>query len=88
MSDKRKTDAMSYTKFRASRFFQEGGKWYFFTREGTIEGSFASRADAQERLQEYIKVMSSGFIPANSSLAIEPHDDLQAEAPRVAQGGW
>ena len=72
MTEGRKSDKAPRKWFRSSRFFKEGGKWYFYTREGTMEGPFAELEDAEYRLQEYIKIMNSGFMPANSSLSLEP----------------
>ena len=40
MDDHRKSDLEAYSKFRPSRFIKEGGKWYFITREATMEGPF------------------------------------------------
>ena len=74
MGDLRKGDAEPYTKFRPSRFFKDGNEWYFFTREGTTEGPFDLRSEAENRLEHYIKVMTSGFMPSDSELSIEPLD--------------
>lgn len=41
--------------FRSDRFFCEGGKWFFSTRENTIEGPFDSRADAEQELMLYLR---------------------------------
>ena len=72
MYDRRVNDSDAYSKFRPSRFNKEGGKWYFSTREGTMEGPFELKSDAEARLTTYIKVMASGFIPRNSNLSIQP----------------
>ena len=72
MSDRRKKDSDAYTKFRPSRFVKEGGKWYFSTREGTMEGPFELKPDAEDRLNSYIKIMASGFMPRDSKLSIQP----------------
>ena len=74
MSDLRKGDLEPHIKFRPSRFFKEGGKLYFLTREGTMEGPFELRLEAEKRLENYIKIMASGFMPPESKLAIEPLD--------------
>ena len=76
MTDKRKSDSKPYARFRASRLFQDGNKWYFYTREGTMEGPFERRTEAEGQLKEYIKIMCSGFMPADSTLAIEPLEPL------------
>jgi len=72
MIDRRINDSDAYTKFRPSRFSKDGGKWYFATREGTMEGPFELKSDAEARLTTYIKVMASGFVPRNSTLSIQP----------------
>jgi hypothetical protein len=74
MADQRKGDLEPYTKFRTGRFFKDGGQWYFLTREGTMEGPFELRLEAENRLEDYIKVMTSGFMPPESELSIEPLD--------------
>jgi hypothetical protein len=72
MSDKRRGEKKPFTRFRSDRFIHEGGKWYFETREKTVEGPFGSRAEAEARLEDHIKIMRSGFFPSDSTLSIEP----------------
>jgi len=72
MTDKRKTDLLPQTRFRSGRFFKNGGKWFFNTREGTMEGPYEELAVAESRLKEYIKIMNSGFMPKYSTLELEP----------------
>jgi len=69
--DRRINDSDAYSKFRPSRFSKDGGKWYFATREGTLEGPFELKSDAEDRLISYIKIMASGFMPRNSTLSIQ-----------------
>ena len=71
---RRKDDAAGYTRFRSERFTRQHGKWYFFTREGTVEGPFDYRRAAEIRLEQYIKVMSSGLLEPDCALSILPHD--------------
>jgi hypothetical protein len=71
---RRSSDRNTYHEFRISRFIKEGGKWYFFTREATMEGPFESRFDAEQRLASYIKRMDSGFMPRENKLSIESLD--------------
>jgi hypothetical protein len=52
----------------------EGGKWYFSTREGTMEGPFWELAEAEKRLNDYVKILNSGFMPRDSSLELEPFE--------------
>ena len=44
--------------FRSDRFFCEGNNWYFSTREGTTEGPFESKEDAQQELFLYLRRVS------------------------------
>ena len=74
MPSHRKTDKEAATKYRTSRFYKDGGKWYFYTQEGTMEGPFTFKQDAEERLENYKKIMTSGFIPSESKLSIQPLD--------------
>ena len=69
MYDQRKTDLEARTRFRAGRFIREGGQWYFSTREGTMEGPFALKLDAEKRLEIYIKVMASGFLASDGKFS-------------------
>lgn len=43
------------TWFRSDRFFCEEGKWFFTTRENTVEGPYASRAEAEQELMMYLR---------------------------------
>ena len=72
MEQQRKTDKDIYSKYRPSRFCKDGGQWYFATREGTLEGPYQARTDAEASLNAYIKLMASGFMPKNAKLAVEP----------------
>ncbi|MEZ5501822.1 MAG: DUF6316 family protein [Halioglobus sp.] len=72
MSDKRRGDLKSQSWFRSSRFFRNDGKWYFNTREGTAQGPFWELKQAENRLEDYIKVTTSGFMPSDSKLDLEP----------------
>ncbi len=49
---------------RSDRFFEQAGTWHFYTREGTVEGPFASKLKAQERLEVYIALLQSGLSPS------------------------
>jgi hypothetical protein len=62
MSDQRECDLKPFTRFRASRFFNEGCEWYFLTRESTIEGPFEHKIDAAIVLGRYINLMMPDFI--------------------------
>lgn len=51
----RDSDEQLKSWFRSDRFFAEGNKWYFTTRENTIEGPFDTRADAEQELMMYLR---------------------------------
>ena len=52
------------TWFRSDRLVEDGGRWFFLTREGTIEGPFESRLQAVQRLEVYVRIMSLDLLPA------------------------
>lgn len=54
----RHDDNDNETWFRSERFFSEGSRWYFSTREGTIEGPFDSRAEAERELMLYLRLLA------------------------------
>lgn len=60
MSAKRKGDKQTGRSwFRTERLLQDGGKWFFLTREGKVEGPFNCRFDALNRLDTYARIMST-----------------------------
>ena len=67
MTGMRKGDVKPYTKLRPGRFFKEAGKWHFQTREGTTEGPFGHRFEAQSGLDTYLLIFRDlqlqGFNP-------------------------
>lgn len=72
MQEQRQSDATVRTCFRTQRFNNRAGEWYFLTREGTEEGPFEERREAEEYLQRYIKVMASGLLSSDSELKLQP----------------
>lgn len=48
--------------FRTERITQDGGKWFFTTREGTIEGPFECRMSAVNQLEMYVRLAINGFL--------------------------
>jgi hypothetical protein len=76
MTGMRKGDTRPYTKFRPGRFFKEAGKWYFQTREGSTEGPFGHRFEAQSGLDAYLLIFRDlqlqGFNPGIYSSARTP----------------
>ncbi|MFN3714273.1 MAG: DUF6316 family protein [Alcanivoracaceae bacterium] len=45
------------TFFNSDRFFNEGGKWFFTTREGSLMGPFDSRGEAEQELMLYLRAL-------------------------------
>lgn len=73
MADRRMGEPKAFSVFRPGRFFQERCEWYFHTREGTIEGPFQLKKEAEDRLENYIKVMVSGMLPEGDKTSMEPY---------------
>lgn len=76
MAHKRKTDLASKTWYRSERFMENNGRWFFVTREGTTQGPFDSRWDAEQMLEKYIEVEDSGMLTEDFSaeLSMVPKD--------------
>lgn len=73
MSDRRKGDDDQGTRFRTERFIHNGEKWYYETREGSTEGPFRTRPEAEEHLRNYVKLLNSGWWNDDASgLELEP----------------
>ena len=71
MAARRKDDGpMSRTRFRTDRIINDNGKWYFLTREGSVEGPFECQADANDHLAVYIRVAQSGLLERECTLAL------------------
>lgn len=56
--ERRAGDEGTRKHFRADRFSVSNGKFYFSTREGTLEGPFANRDEAERELALYIRKAS------------------------------
>ena len=54
MTSVRKGESELHPRFRGSRFFHSMDKWYFITREGTVEGPFEHRVEAEQTLKTYL----------------------------------
>ncbi len=68
---RRKTDSLqSGSKFRTERMVENGGRWYFYTREGSMEGPFETRMDAQERLHVYLEILNLKLLSDDSELQL------------------
>ncbi len=61
MSERRKGEEGQGPRFRTDRFIHNGEKWYYDTREGRTEGPFRTRAEAEEHLRNYIRLVDSGW---------------------------
>lgn len=63
MSDKKRAGEETTRKyFRSDRISVSNGKFFFSTREGTIEGPFDSRDEAERELVMYIRRASGNDI--------------------------
>ncbi len=54
----REHDCRPGTYFRADRISLVNGQYYFATREGTLEGPYRSRDQAEAGIRQYIAWMS------------------------------
>lgn len=57
---------------RPSRFFMDGGKWYFHTREGGTEGPFDFLHEAETRLESYVQLFCCGLHTRSGPLELQP----------------
>lgn len=63
MTDKpRAGDTNTRKFFRSNRISVSNGQFFFSTREGTLEGPFESRDDAERELMMYIRRASGNDI--------------------------
>jgi hypothetical protein len=63
MAIRRKDDPqVGHSWFRTDRIAQDGGKWFFHTREGTIEGPFECRMSAVNQLEMYVRLAINDFL--------------------------
>lgn len=51
-------DPQPGTHYRSSRLSAVNGQYFFATREGTLEGPFISRHDAEQSITRYIERMT------------------------------
>lgn len=74
MSERRQNDPSAYPlRYRSERLQEEGGHWYFCTREENLEGPFGNKSEAMEALQTYRKIMQTGLLPLNSCIHFTYH---------------
>ena len=69
---KRKHDAETLFCSRTERIYEKSGKWFFHTREGTIEGPFIDELEAKTWVELYVSLMCSGLLPVDGELSLEP----------------
>ena len=59
MESKRKGDLKTRTRFGSDRLVEHSNKWFFYTREGTIEGPFEEQWQASSQVKIYIEMIAS-----------------------------
>ncbi|MCY1291447.1 hypothetical protein D3C76_835360 [compost metagenome] len=57
MFGKRASDTEPRHYYRSDRICSVNGQYFFTTREGTLEGPFYTRFDAEREVQQYIDRM-------------------------------
>ncbi len=86
MSAKRRDDTRVPNVFRTDRMVQEGGLWFFYTREGTLEGPFDGHLEATIQLDKYIKVINSGLLSEQAfGVQGEPGQQREVKADSLAE---
>jgi len=67
MAIRRKDDPqVGRSWFRTERVTQEGGQWFFHTREGTLEGPFKCRMTALNQLETYVRLASNDYLDSHT----------------------
>ena len=61
----REHDFKPQTYFRADRISLVNGQFYFATREGTLEGPYRSRDQAESAIRQYINWMNGKRLNRN-----------------------
>lgn len=57
MFGQRKVDSSPSTHYRSERVSAVNGQYFFSTREGTLEGPYFTRVDAEREIAFYIRRM-------------------------------
>ena len=71
MSSRRTGDPLnSRSRFRTERIVNDGGEWYFLTREGSVEGPFRSHEEAERRLETYISMATHNMLHEGEGLTL------------------
>jgi hypothetical protein len=69
MADRRKSDHPDHHSwYRSERVINDSGKWYFLTREGSLEGPFECERDATEQLEVYVSLAVNGLLLDESDI--------------------
>ena len=72
MAARRKDDSpIGPSRYRSERVIQDGGAWFFVTREGSLEGPFSCRADAVNRLEVYVRLAVNDMLTQETSLSLQ-----------------
>ncbi|MDZ7783519.1 MAG: DUF6316 family protein [Halioglobus sp.] len=66
----RRTDIEHRQGARSSRMYEEGGSWFFNTREGTVVGPFRDELEAYTQLEVYIRLADSDLLPTSEGVAL------------------
>lgn len=66
----RRTDIEHREGSRSSRMYEEGGSWFFNTREGTVVGPFRDELEAYTQLEVYIRLADSDMLPTSEALEL------------------
>jgi hypothetical protein len=62
VASRRKDDGAKFKNwFRTDRMFEDNGGWFFFTREGTIEGPFINPEQTNIGLEIYISSVCTQY---------------------------
>lgn len=69
----RSTDRRNGTHFRSDRISSENGQFFFATREGTLEGPYRSRQQAEVAAALYIRDQLDPSFSASRQLSPDGH---------------
>ncbi len=71
MCGKRNIDPAPRSHYRSERVSAINGQYFFSTREGTLEGPYFTRVDAERNIDQYIRRMqqASALTARSSSLS-------------------
>ena len=71
MSSRRTGDPLdTRTRFRSERIVNDGGEWYFLTRERSVEGPFRCQEEAAKRLEIYIRMATHNMLHEGEGLTL------------------